>query len=334
MRVGTVTAVFGADIFDVVEDRFRFCIKRSARLERLADGCRWTEGPAYFAAGRYLVWSDIPNDRMLRWDETTGERRRLPRAGGLHQRQHGRPPGPAGELRARRAAGHPHRARRLDHRHRRPPRGQAPQQPERRGRQVRRLDLVHRSRLRHRQRLRGPPGRQRDRRVPRLPRRRRRRELPDRRRRLRPPERPRLLPRRASPVHLRHRRQPRRRRAAPHSRVRRRRRRRRCPAATCSPPGPTAPSTASASTRGPDLDERRRGGRSATSPTARCLARSSCPRSWRTSCSAVRSATACSSARRHRCTRCCYPSTASADGGAVRTASPPRDPGLPASAVM
>ena len=29
----------------------------------------WAEGPAYFPAGRYLVWSDIPNDRMLRYDE-------------------------------------------------------------------------------------------------------------------------------------------------------------------------------------------------------------------------------------------------------------------------
>lgn len=41
-------------------------------VEGIADGCRWTEGPAYLAAGRYLVFSDIPNDRMLRWDETTG----------------------------------------------------------------------------------------------------------------------------------------------------------------------------------------------------------------------------------------------------------------------
>ncbi len=41
-------------------------------MERLyADG-RWTEGPAYFPAGRYLVFSDIPNDRVLRWDEITG----------------------------------------------------------------------------------------------------------------------------------------------------------------------------------------------------------------------------------------------------------------------
>ncbi|MCT2585698.1 SMP-30/gluconolactonase/LRE family protein [Actinophytocola gossypii] len=42
-------------------------------LERLHTGSKWTEGPAYFAAGRYLLWSDIPNDRVLRWDETTGQ---------------------------------------------------------------------------------------------------------------------------------------------------------------------------------------------------------------------------------------------------------------------
>ncbi len=34
--------------------------------------CRWAEGPVYIPAGRYLLWSDIPNDRILRWDETTG----------------------------------------------------------------------------------------------------------------------------------------------------------------------------------------------------------------------------------------------------------------------
>jgi gluconolactonase len=58
--------------FEVLDDRFRFCVNASARVERLYDGCRWAEGPAYFPAGRYLLWSDIPNDRMLRWDETTG----------------------------------------------------------------------------------------------------------------------------------------------------------------------------------------------------------------------------------------------------------------------
>ncbi len=58
--------------FEVLDERFRTCVKGSARLERLYEGCRWAEGPAYFPAGRYLVWSDIPNDRLLRWDETTG----------------------------------------------------------------------------------------------------------------------------------------------------------------------------------------------------------------------------------------------------------------------
>jgi gluconolactonase len=48
------------------------CVADSARLDRLYDSCRWAEGPAYFPAHRYVVWSDIPNDRMLRWDEVTG----------------------------------------------------------------------------------------------------------------------------------------------------------------------------------------------------------------------------------------------------------------------
>jgi gluconolactonase len=57
------------DVFDVLDERFSECIKSSARLDHLYDGCRWAEGPAYFPAGCYLVWSDIPNDRMLRYDE-------------------------------------------------------------------------------------------------------------------------------------------------------------------------------------------------------------------------------------------------------------------------
>jgi gluconolactonase len=61
-----------AETFEILDDRFGNLVKTSARVEKLYEGCRWAEGPAYFAAGRYLVWSDIPNDRMLRWDETTG----------------------------------------------------------------------------------------------------------------------------------------------------------------------------------------------------------------------------------------------------------------------
>lgn len=59
--------------YNIIKDRFRDCIRASARIERLYDGCRWAEGPAWFPAHRYLVWSDIPNDRMLRWDEVSGQ---------------------------------------------------------------------------------------------------------------------------------------------------------------------------------------------------------------------------------------------------------------------
>ena len=44
----------------------------SARVERLATGFRWCEGPVWFGDGRYLLWSDIPNNQILRWDEETG----------------------------------------------------------------------------------------------------------------------------------------------------------------------------------------------------------------------------------------------------------------------
>lgn len=58
-------------VFEVRDERFAG-IGGDARLERIYGGCRWTEGGVYFPASRSLVWSDIPNDRMLRWDETTG----------------------------------------------------------------------------------------------------------------------------------------------------------------------------------------------------------------------------------------------------------------------
>ncbi len=43
-----------------------------AKVERLATGLRWSEGPVWFGDGRYLLWSDIPNNRIMRWDEETG----------------------------------------------------------------------------------------------------------------------------------------------------------------------------------------------------------------------------------------------------------------------
>lgn len=60
------------ELYQIDDDRFAGLIHSSARLETLWTGGRWTEGPVYFAAGKYLLWSDIPNDRVIRWDETDG----------------------------------------------------------------------------------------------------------------------------------------------------------------------------------------------------------------------------------------------------------------------
>jgi gluconolactonase len=72
----------------------------NASVERLATGMRWSEGPVWFGDARCVLWSDIPNNRMMRWDEEAVE---------LFERQYPRPPGPARHLRARRQARDPHR---------------------------------------------------------------------------------------------------------------------------------------------------------------------------------------------------------------------------------
>lgn len=64
--------VEGTDII-VLDPRFKACFAGHVRVERLWTGARWSEGPAWFAAGRYLVWSDIPNNRMMRYVEPSGE---------------------------------------------------------------------------------------------------------------------------------------------------------------------------------------------------------------------------------------------------------------------
>lgn len=58
--------------FEVIDRRFAACFAGHVRLERLWTGARWSEGPSWFAAGRYLLFSDIPNDRILRYDDTDG----------------------------------------------------------------------------------------------------------------------------------------------------------------------------------------------------------------------------------------------------------------------
>jgi len=57
---------------EVIDPSFAECLIGHARVERLWTGARWSEGPAWFAAGRYLIWSDIPNNRMMRLDEPSG----------------------------------------------------------------------------------------------------------------------------------------------------------------------------------------------------------------------------------------------------------------------
>lgn len=57
---------------EIVDPVFASCVQGAAALERIYTGARWTEGPVWFGDGRYLLWSDIPNNRMLRWTEETG----------------------------------------------------------------------------------------------------------------------------------------------------------------------------------------------------------------------------------------------------------------------
>lgn len=58
--------------YDILDDRFAALIVGHAKLEHLWTGARWSEGPVYVPAARHLVWSDIPNDRLLRYDEGSG----------------------------------------------------------------------------------------------------------------------------------------------------------------------------------------------------------------------------------------------------------------------
>lgn len=62
-----------SESFEVHDPRFTALVFENVYVERLWTGARWTEGPAYVAAGKYLLFSDIPNNRILRWDETNGE---------------------------------------------------------------------------------------------------------------------------------------------------------------------------------------------------------------------------------------------------------------------
>jgi gluconolactonase len=57
---------------EVLDDSFDQYRIATAAVERIATGMRWCEGPVWFGDGRYLLWSDIPNNVIMRWDEVTG----------------------------------------------------------------------------------------------------------------------------------------------------------------------------------------------------------------------------------------------------------------------
>src|SRR4051794_5370937 len=57
---------------ELCDARFAQYRLRGAAVERLWTGGRWTEGPVWFGDGRYLLFSDIPNDRIMRWSEESG----------------------------------------------------------------------------------------------------------------------------------------------------------------------------------------------------------------------------------------------------------------------
>ena len=56
---------------EVLDRRFKYKIGNAA-IERVATGFRWCEGPVYFRDGGYLLWSDIPNNRIMRWSDDDG----------------------------------------------------------------------------------------------------------------------------------------------------------------------------------------------------------------------------------------------------------------------
>lgn len=58
--------------FEVLHESARPLRLFSSTVEQLASGLRWAEGPVWFGDGRFLLVSDIPNDRILRWDECSG----------------------------------------------------------------------------------------------------------------------------------------------------------------------------------------------------------------------------------------------------------------------
>ena len=112
---GAPTTYFSDPDILSVDPSFDGYVQPNSAITRLWTGALWMEGPAWSSQGRYLVFSDIPNNRQMRWIEDDGQVTRFPAAVEQQQRQHLRFPGPAALLRASHAARRPLRARRLGH---------------------------------------------------------------------------------------------------------------------------------------------------------------------------------------------------------------------------
>ena len=58
--------------FEIYDDRFGAMLPEGAKLQKHYTGTEWAEGPVYVSDGDYLLWSDIPNDRMMRFSDADG----------------------------------------------------------------------------------------------------------------------------------------------------------------------------------------------------------------------------------------------------------------------
>ena len=64
---------FDSKAIEILDPSFARYRIYSSTVEQICSGLRWAEGPVYFGDGRYLLVSDVPNNRIMRYDETTGQ---------------------------------------------------------------------------------------------------------------------------------------------------------------------------------------------------------------------------------------------------------------------
>lgn len=67
-----LTQRYPDELVEILDESFAKYRLFNASVERLATGMRWAEGPVWVGDGRYLLVSDIPENRIMRWDEITG----------------------------------------------------------------------------------------------------------------------------------------------------------------------------------------------------------------------------------------------------------------------